>query len=148
CATILSQNSKTAHRPEAAHLGRGTTEPSGQYCATVPDPRGLIRPRHGHRPSVSSWTGAVEESPRGCPPAEPVPNGDRSLEREPSGLNGRRGGTKEFLERGATPRSRRAALGASGADPWIRVWCSFVLTPRAEASAQSGARRPNDRSSV
>jgi hypothetical protein len=112
---------------------RGTTEPIRQRCATGPDPVAWIRPRHGHRPSVLPWTGTVAPSPRGCPPAEPLPNWDRPCGREPSALRGRRGGTNEFLGRGATPRSRRAALSAPVADPWISVWCSFVLTPCAEA---------------
>jgi hypothetical protein len=114
-------------------LHRGTTEPVGQRCATGPDPVAWIGPRHGHRPSGSSWTGAVDPSPRGCPPAEPAPNWDRPSGREPSALTGRRGGTNAFLGRGARPRSRRASLRGSAADPWISVWCSFVLTPSTEA---------------
>ena len=38
-----------------------------------------------------------------------------------------------FLGAGAKPRSRRASLRGTAADPWISVWCSFVLTPSAEA---------------
>src|SRR5262249_20456239 len=49
--------------------------------------------------------------------------------REPAALTGRRGGTDEFLGRGAaTLRSRSARKGGT-ADPWRSVWCS----PRADA---------------
>src|SRR5262245_50675011 len=51
-------------------------------------------------------------------------------------LRSRRGGTDEFLGRGAGPRSR--ALGNGGAaDPWKGVWCSRVLTPLAEVVRRS-----------
>src|SRR5262250_637562 len=46
-------------------------------------------------------------------------------------LTSRRGGTDEFLGRGAGPRSRAPGNGGA-ADPWKSVWCSRVLTPLAE----------------
>src|SRR5262249_52652836 len=110
------------------------TEPSGPPRAGVPAPGGWIGRRRGPGPSADPGTGAVDRPPRGCPPAEPVPNGDRPRGREPSGLRGRRGGTQELLGRGAPPRSRRAARSGSVADPWISVWCGFWLTPFAEAT--------------
>src|SRR5262249_43628216 len=54
-------------------------------------------------------------------------------------LISRRGGTDEFLGRGAGPRSRAAGNGGA-ADPWKRVWCSRELTPLAEPVRRSRKR--------
>jgi hypothetical protein len=54
-------------------------------------------------------------------------------------LISRRGGTDEFLGRGAGPRSRAAGNGGA-ADPWKSVWCSRELTPLAEPVRRSRKR--------
>jgi len=59
--------------------------------------------------------------------------------RDPAVLISRRGGTDEFLGRGAWPRSRSAGNGGA-ADPWKSVWCSRVLTPLAEPVRRSRER--------
>src|SRR5262249_35830673 len=64
----------------------------------------------------------VTSSPVGCPPAEPGTNWDRSEEREPVVLTGRRGGTDEIRGRGVQLRSRGAGNSVT-ADPSIAVWC-------------------------
>src|SRR5262245_2633788 len=59
--------------------------------------------------------------------------------RDPAVLKRRRGGTDEFLGRGAYPRSRAAGNGGP-ADPWKRVWCSRARTPLAEPVRRSRVR--------
>src|SRR5262245_32508205 len=59
--------------------------------------------------------------------------------RDPAVLKRRRGGTDEFLGRGAYPR-RRAAGNGGPADPWKRVWCSRARTPLAEPVRRSRVR--------
>src|SRR6516164_8763116 len=73
-------------------------------------------------------------------------NWDRLAGREPTGLTGRRGGTDEFLGRGATPRSRRVMLSDPVADPRISVWCSLGLTPTVERPRRSQQRSSQQQS--
>src|SRR5262249_1805118 len=62
-----------------------------------------------------------------------------ALGRDAAVLKRRRGGTDEFLGRGACPRSRAAGNGGT-ADPWKGVWCSRALTPLAEPVRSSQER--------